>query len=54
LLLDENLLPIDKTKHPMKGEKKIQDGTTLVLTNKESLKENESLEEQEQIKDSNS
>jgi len=54
LLLDENLWPIHKTKCPTKGEKKIQHERTQVPTNKESLKENKSLEEQEQIKYSNS
>jgi hypothetical protein len=35
-LNDENLLIINKTKHPIKGEKMAQDGRTHVLANKES------------------
>jgi hypothetical protein len=30
---DENLLIINKTKNPTKGEKKVQDGKTQVLVN---------------------
>jgi hypothetical protein len=41
---------INKTKHPTKGEKKLQDGRTQVLANKESSKEDEPLGEWEQIK----
>jgi hypothetical protein len=41
---------INKTKHPTKGEKKLQDGRTQVLANKESSKEGEPLGEREQIK----
>jgi hypothetical protein len=41
---------INKTKHPTKGEKKLQDGRTQVLANKESSKECEPLGEREQIK----
>jgi hypothetical protein len=35
----ENLLTINKTKHPTKGEKNVQDGRTQVLANKETSKE---------------
>jgi len=41
---------INKTKHTTKGEKKLQDGRTQVLANKESSKEGEPLGEWEQIK----
>jgi hypothetical protein len=45
---DENLPIINKTKHPTKGRKKVQDGRTQVLTNKESSKERGPLGEWEQ------
>jgi len=38
-LNDENLLIINKIKHPTKGEKMTQDGRTHVLTNEESSNE---------------
>jgi hypothetical protein len=41
---------INKTKHPTKGEKKLQDGRTQVLANKEFSKEGETRGEREQIK----
>jgi len=47
---DENLPIIKKTKHPTKGEKKVQDGRTQVLANEESSKEGGLLQEQEQTK----
>jgi hypothetical protein len=39
LLNDENLLIINKTKHPTKGEKMAQDGRTHVLANEKSSNE---------------
>ncbi len=36
---DENLPITNKTNHQTKGEKKVQDGRTQVLTNEESSKE---------------
>jgi hypothetical protein len=41
-LNDENLLIINKTKPPTKGEKTAQDGRTHVLANEESSKEGKS------------
>jgi len=35
----ENLPIINKTKHPSKGMKKMQDGRTRILANEKSLKE---------------
>jgi hypothetical protein len=36
---DENLSIIDKTKHPTKGEEKVQGGKTQILANEETSKE---------------
>jgi len=41
-LNDENLLIINKTKHPTKGEKMTQDGRTHVLANEEFSNEGRS------------
>jgi hypothetical protein len=42
---DENLPIINKTKHSTKGEKKVQDRRTQVLTNQKSFQEGRPLEE---------
>jgi len=42
LLNDENLLIINKTKHPTKGEKMAQDTRTHVLANEKSSNEGRS------------
>jgi hypothetical protein len=41
---------IDKTKHPTKGDKKVQDGRTQVLANEKSSNEGTLQREWEQIK----
>jgi hypothetical protein len=41
---------IDKTKHPTKGDKKVQDGRTQVLANKKSSDKGILQREWEQIK----
>jgi hypothetical protein len=42
LLNDENLLIVNKTKHPTKGEKMAQDERTHVLANEKSSNEGRS------------
>jgi hypothetical protein len=50
LVLIKNMSITSKTKHPIKWEKKYQDGRTQVLANEESSKEGRLIGKWEQIK----
>jgi len=51
---DENLPNINKTKHPTKGEKKVQDGRNQLQAKKRTTNKGGSQGKHEQIKYSNS